>query len=113
MILFVWFVSGPSPRAETVVICHALSSKGFVENFPFILRKKTFHAICGWFENTLTVNLPKGRKVVVVMDSAKYHCRFIAKAPSMKMKKGEVIAAMSKHDLEISNAIPTKLVLLE
>ena len=66
-----------------------------------------------WFENTLTVNLPKKRKVVVVMDSAKYHCRFIAKAPTMKMKKGEVIAAMSKHDIEISNPIPTKLVLLE
>ena len=66
-----------------------------------------------WFENTLTVNLPKERKVVVVMDSAKYHCRFIAKAPTMKMKKGEVIAAMSKHDIEISNPIPTKLVLLE
>ena len=29
------------------------------------------------------------------------------------MKKGEVIAAMSKHDIEISNPIPTKLVLLE
>ena len=66
-----------------------------------------------WFENTLTVNLPKERKVVVVMDSAKYHCRFIAKAPTMKMKKGEVIAAMSKHDIEISNPIPTKSVLLE
>ena len=58
-----------------------------------------------WFENTLTVNLPKERKVVVGMDSAKYHCRFIA--------KDEVIAAMSKHDIEILNPIPTKLVLLE
>ena len=66
-----------------------------------------------WFENTLTVNLPKERKVVVVMDSAKYHCRFIAKATTMKMKRGEVIAAMSKHDIEISNPVPTKLVLLE
>ena len=26
-----------------------------------------------WFENTLTANLPKERKVVVVMDKAKYH----------------------------------------
>ena len=41
-----------------------------------------------WFENTLAVNLPKERKVVVVMDSAKCHCRFIAKVPTMKMKKG-------------------------
>ena len=30
-----------------------------------------------WFENTLTANLPKERKFVVMMDSAKYPCRFI------------------------------------
>ena len=47
------------------------------------------------------------------MDSAKYHCRFIEKAPAMSMKKGEMIAVMSKHDIEIPNPIPTKLVLLE
>ena len=30
-----------------------------------------------WFENMLTANLPKERKVVVVMDNAKYHCRLM------------------------------------
>ena len=65
-----------------------------------------------WFENTLTANLPKERKVVVVMDSAKYHCRFIGKAPTMNMKRGEMIAVMSKHDIEIPKLIPTKSVLL-
>ena len=66
-----------------------------------------------WFENTLTANLPKERKVVVVMDSAKYHCRFIEKAPTMNMKKGEMIAVMSKQDIEIPNLISTKSALLE
>ena len=66
-----------------------------------------------WFENTLTANLPKERKLVVVIDSAKYHCRFIEKAPTMNMKKGEMIAIMSKHYIEIPNPVPTKLVLLE
>ena len=66
-----------------------------------------------WFENTLTANLPKERKLVVVIDSAKYHCRFIEKAPTMNMKKGEMIAIMSKHDIEIPNPVPTKLLLLE
>ena len=47
------------------------------------------------------------------MDSAKYHCRFIEKTPTMNMKKGEMIAIMSKHDIEIANPIPTKSVLLE
>ena len=66
-----------------------------------------------WFENTLTANLPKERKVVVVIDSAKYHCRFIEKAPTINMKKAEMIAVMLKHDTEIPNPIPTKPVLLE
>ena len=47
------------------------------------------------------------------MDNAKYHCRFIEKAPTMNMKKDEMIAFMSKHDIEIPNPISTKSVLLE
>ena len=66
-----------------------------------------------WFENKLTANLPKERKVVVVMNSAKDRCRFIEKAPTMNMGKGEMIAVMSKHDIEIPNPVPTKSVLLE
>ena len=66
-----------------------------------------------WFENTLTSNLLKESKLLVVMDSAKYHCRFIEKAPTMNMKKGEMIAVMPKPDIEIPNPIPTKSVLLE
>ena len=66
-----------------------------------------------WLGNTLTANLPKGRKLVVVMGNTKYHCRFIEKAPTMNMKKDEMIAFMSKHDIETPNPIPTKSVLLE
>ena len=47
------------------------------------------------------------------MDNAKYHCRFIEKAPTMNIKKDEMIAFMSKHDIEIPTPIPTKSVLLE
>ena len=60
-----------------------------------------------WFENTLTAILPKERKVVVVMNSTKYHCRFVEKTPWTK------IAVVSKHDIEIPNQILTKSVLLE
>ena len=66
-----------------------------------------------WFENTLTANLPKESKLVVVMDGAKYHCTFIEKAPTVNMKKGEMIAVEWKHDIEIPNPIPTKSVLLK
>ena len=66
-----------------------------------------------WFKNKLTANLPEERKVVIVMDNAKYHCRFIEKTPTMNIKKDEMIAFMSKHDIEIPTPIPTKSVLLE
>ena len=47
------------------------------------------------------------------MDNVKYHSTFIEKAPTMNMKKDEMIAFMSKYDIEISNPIPTKSVLFE
>ena len=45
--------------------------------------------------------------------NAKYLCRLIEKAPVMNMKKNEMIAFMSKYDIEIPNPVPTKSVLLE
>ena len=45
--------------------------------------------------------------------NAKYLCRLIEKAPVMNMKKDEMIAFMSKHNIEIPNPVPTKSVLLE
>ena len=66
-----------------------------------------------WLENTLTANIPKEKKVVVVMENAEYRCRLIEKAPTMNMKKNEIIAFMSKHHLELPNPVPTKSVLLE
>ena len=48
-----------------------------------------------------------------MVDDAKYYRRFIEKAPTMNMRKDEMIVFMSKHEIEIPNPIPTKLVLLE
>ena len=47
------------------------------------------------------------------MENAKYHSRFIEKAPTTNVKKNEIIAFMSKHDIQILHPIPTKSVLLE
>ena len=38
-----------------------------------------------WFVNTLIPNLPKDRKVAIVMDNAKYHSRLIEESPTMNM----------------------------
>ena len=37
------------------------------------------------------------------MENEKYHSRFIEKASAINMEKDEVIASMSKHDIEILN----------
>ena len=47
------------------------------------------------------------------MENAKYYTRFIETALTMNMKKDEMIAFMSKYNIEILNPIPTNLVLLE
>ena len=44
--------------------------------------------------------------------NAKYLCRLIEKSPIMNMKKDEMIAFMSKHDIEFPNPVPTKSALL-
>ena len=44
---------------------------------------------------------------MIVMENSKYHSRFILQ------EKDEMIAFMSKHNIEILNMIPTKSVLLE
>ena len=64
-------------------------------------------------ENMLTGNLRKAKKVVIVMENSQYHSRFIEKTPTINMKKGEMIAFVSKHDIQIPNPISTKSVLLE
>ena len=52
-------------------------------------------------ENTLTTNLPKERKVVVMMEYARYHSSFIEKAPTMNMKKDERIEGWGVRDLQL------------
>ena len=61
-----------------------------------------------WFENTLILNLLKERIAVIVIDNVKYQSSFIKKNPTMNMKKDEMIAFMSKHDIEIPNPISVK-----
>ena len=45
-------------------------------------------------ENTLTANLLKERKVVVVMENANYQRRLIEKAPTMNKQKDKIIGFM-------------------
>ena len=86
-------VSAPVSRGKKVVICHAGSEKGFVPNSSLLCGEDfaKFYAdyhedINGavfetWFKNTVLPNLPKGRKVAILFDNAKYHSRVVERYP--------------------------------
>ena len=43
-----------------------------------------------------------------MLDNAKCHSRIIEKIPAMNMKNDEMIAFMSKYDIEMPDPIPAK-----
>ena len=54
-----------------------------------------------WFQSNLLPNLPKEKKVVIVLDNSKYHNRYVEKTPTMNMEKNDTIAFMINHGIEI------------
>ena len=92
-------LSATPSKGKRIVICHAGSTEGFVPNSLLLCGKKLsesyydYHVDMNmdvfedWFENTLLKNLPQGKKVLIVIDNAKYHSRLSEKKPTMNMKK--------------------------
>ena len=92
-------LSAPPSKGKQIVICHTRSTKGLVPNFLLICGKKFSESYADYhddlnrdvfedrFENTLLKNLPQDRKVLMVMDNAKYHSRLSEKTPTINMKK--------------------------
>ena len=86
-------------RGKQILICHARSTKGFVLNSLNLCGQKLSESYADyhgnmngdvfedWLENFLLKNLPQNRKVLIVMDSAKYLSRLSEKTPTMNMKK--------------------------
>ena len=117
-------LSAPVSKGKRVVICHAGSVKGFVENALLLCGKDIAKSYVdyhqnmngevfeSWFRDKLLPNLPKDRKVCIVLDNAKYHCRLIEKTPSMNMRKNDMIDFMKKYVIRIPKPFPTKPVLL-
>ena len=86
-------------KRKRVVICHAGSLEGFVDN-AFLLSGndiwkcyEEYHQNMKgevfeiWFGNKLIPRLPKDIKSLIVVDNAKCYCRLMEKIPSMKMRK--------------------------
>ena len=84
-------MSGPTSRGKRVVICHASSEEGFIPNSLLLCGKDLSESYAdyhqdmngtvfeNWFQSTLLPNLQKGKKVVIVLDNAKYHSRYVEK----------------------------------
>ena len=78
-------LSAPVSKGKRVVICHAGSAKGFVDNVFLWCGKNIsksyidYHqnmnseAFENWFGDKLTPNLPNDRKTLIILDNAKYH----------------------------------------
>ena len=84
-------LSAPVSKGKKVVICHAGSAEGFVDN-TFLLCGKDISKCCvrypknmdgdvfeSWFSNKLITNLLKDRKTLIVLGNAKYHCTLMEK----------------------------------
>lgn len=65
-----------------------------------------------WLERTFISNLAKERKVVIVIDNAKCHGRFIKRHQPWTWRIMKWLLLWQKHDIEMPNPIPTKLKLL-
>ena len=118
-------LNAPVSKGKPIVVCHAVTDTGLVENALLLCGKKLFELYADyhddmngevferWFRFSLMPNLLQGQKVVIVMNNAKYHNRLAEPKPSMRMKKDDMIAFMNKHDIPIPQPVPMKPVLLD
>src|SRR3569623_181121 len=54
------------------------------------------------------VERANGRKPVLILDNARYHCRALFKPPTSSSRKQEMLEFMETNDLEIPDPIPNK-----
>ena len=88
---------------KSVLICHAVSNERFVNGALFLCGKKLSESSVDyhndmngkvfedWFDNLLLPKLPKEKNAVIVMNNPKYQSRLVEKAPSINVKKYDMI----------------------
>ena len=111
-------LSASPSKGKSISICCTWRTEGFVPILSSFAEKKLSesnvdsnddingHVFEDWFENTLLKNLPQDRKVLIVMDNAKYHSRLSEKTPTLNMNKkteNDMISFITKHHFEIPN----------
>lgn len=103
----------PLGKGKRLIVCHAGSSKGFINAPPLIFQsKKTndYHEEMNseifeaWFFEVLVPAIPSGS--TIIMDNAPYHSRIKDKAPTSNSRKSEMIEWLNKKN--ISHPIDAK-----
>lgn len=99
----------PGTRGKRIIILHAGSENGWIENCLFLSAKNIKHCNVdyhdnmsadifeNWFRNKLLPNLPA--KSVIVMDNASYHSRQIKKVPTCNNTKAEIMEYLYNNDI--------------
>ncbi|KAJ0181725.1 hypothetical protein K1T71_002447 [Dendrolimus kikuchii] len=107
----------PSGKSERLIICHAGSMKGFVQNCLLAFKSKktveyheemNFVKFKEWF-CTLLTNLNKPS--TVIMDNAPYHSVQISKPPTSSSKKADIVKWLNDNNI-VANMSMLKVKLL-
>ena len=118
--------AAPVSKGKRVLLCHDGSTEGFADNALHLRGKGIskcyldYHqningeVFESWFGDKLIQNFRKGRKTLIVLNNAKYHCRPMEKHifNEKEKKKNGMIEVMKKHNTTIPEPIPAKPLLL-
>lgn len=102
----------PSGKGKRLIVVHAGSSKGFVENGLLIFPSKSgladyhddMNAKCfkEWFVNQL---LPNIKNATIFMDNASYHSVILDKAPTTATRKSDMQKWLEEHDIPYEKSL--------
>lgn len=101
----------PEGKGERLIICHAGTSNGFVQNSLLAFKsKKTgeYHedmnaeVFTEWFQIMLN-NLEEPS--IIIMDNAPYHSVQLNKPPTMSNKKSELIEWLKANNIEAGKSM--------
>ena len=97
-----------SGKGSRFIVLHTGGINGFIPGALLMFKSKNgkgdYHDCMNhdtfkkWFEEQLLPNIPE--RSLIIMDNASYHSKMLNKAPSYSNKKSEIIAWLSKNDIE-------------
>lgn len=103
---------GPTGRGGRLIVCHAGTADGFINNALLIFRSKKTgdyheemdqHVFRKWFETQLLPNVNPNS--TIVMDNAPYHTVRVDKAPTTASRKEHIISWLERHGVNAVSSL--------